>query len=122
MTNNLPTTMSLASPDVTVYSIIRDFIGGTRTDEFSHVVLIPDALSSFGDENVSRAQLSTSLFLALYADLLERVPHALEYFNRRKSEEETIFLDHGAVRTVLCSRNGDLPECESSISRILVPL
>ncbi len=114
--------MILASPDVTVFSIIRDIIGGIRTDEFSHVVLIPDALSSFGDENVPRAHLSMSLFLALYADLLERVPHALEYFERRKDNDETIFLDHGAVRTVLCTRNGDLPAGEAALSRILVPL
>lgn len=114
--------MSLASTDITVLSIIRDIIGGQKTDEFSHVVLIPEAISSFGDEQVSRAQLSMSLFLVLYADLLERVPHALEYFNRRKSEEETIFLDHGAVRTVLCSRNGTLPEGEAALNRILIPL
>ena len=117
-----PKTMSLASPDVTVFSIIRDIIGGTRTDEFSHVVLIPDVLTSFGDENVSRAHLSMSLFLALYADLLDRVPHALEYFNRRKEEEQTIVLDHGAVRTVLSTRNGNLPAGEAGLTRILVPL
>lgn len=114
--------MNLASPDVTVFSIIRDIIGGSRTDEFSHVVLIPDPLSSFGDESVLRAHLAMSLFLTLYADLLERVPHALEYFERRKQEEETIFLDHGAVRTVLCTRNGDLPAGEASLTRILIPL
>ncbi len=114
--------MSLASPDVTIYSVIREIIGGERVDEFSHVVLIPEVLSSFGDEQVSRAHIAMSLFLTLYADLLERVPHALEYFNRRKSNEELIFLDHGAVRTVLTARNGDLPPGEQSLTRILVPL
>lgn len=114
--------MILASTDVTVFSIIRDIIGGQRTDEFSHVVLVPDVLSSFGDESVPRAHLAMSLFLVLYADLLERVPHALDYFERRKAEEETIFLDHGAVRTVLCTRNGDLPAGEASLTRILIPL
>lgn len=121
-TSNSSAEMSLTSPDVTIYSIVREIIGGIRTDEFSHVILVPEAISSFGDENISRAQLSMSLFLVLYADLLERVPHALEYFNRLKSEEETIFLDHGAVRTVLCSRNGELPEGETALNRILIPL
>lgn len=114
--------MLLASPDVTVYSIIRDFVGGTQIDDFSRVVLIPETLSSFGDENVSRAHLAMSLFLALYADLLDRVPHAREYFDRKASLGETIFLDHGAVRTVLSTRNGDLPPGEASLTRILVPL
>lgn len=44
----------------------------------------------------------------------ERVPHALEYFNRRHLEEQTILLDHGAVRSVLSGRNGKLPAGEAS--------
>ncbi|MFN8016024.1 MAG: DUF1338 family protein [Acidimicrobiia bacterium] len=119
---NQKNNMILASPDVTIYSVLRDLVGGARIDDFSHVILVPEQISSFGDENVSRAQISMSLFLALYADLLDRVPHALEYFQRRKNEEQTIFLDHGAVRTVLTLRNGSLPPGETSITRILIPL
>ncbi|HQZ14289.1 MAG TPA: DUF1338 family protein [Acidimicrobiia bacterium] len=114
--------MALASTDITIYSTIREIIGASRTDQFSQVVLIPEAISSFGDQDVSRAQLSMSLFLVLYADLLERVPHALQYFNRRHLEEQTILLDHGAVRSVLSGRNGKLPAGEASLSRILIPL
>ncbi len=114
--------MILASSDITIYSIIREAIGDNRTNQFSQVVLIPESISSFGDDDVSRAQLSMSLFLILYADLLERVPHALKYFERRQSEEKTILLDHGAVRTVLSGRNGELVPGEASLSRILIPL
>lgn len=114
--------MILASPDVTIYSIIRDIISGSQTDDFSQVVLIPESLSSFGDAQVSRAQLSMSLFLVLYADLLDRVEHAKKYFESVKEKEQTILLDHGAVRTVLTDRNGSLPTGESSLTRILIPL
>lgn len=117
-----PQEMSLASSDITVFATMRDIVGGDRVDAFCHTLLIPDVISSFGDENVNRAQLSMSLFLVLYADLLERVPHAQEYFNRRREEEQTIFLDHGAVRTVLSTRNGSLPPGEQSLTRILIPL
>jgi hypothetical protein len=114
--------MTLASVDVTVYDVIREIIGGDQVDAFSQTVLIPSELASFGDENVSRAQLSMSLFLVLYADLLDRVPHARTYFDRRRNDGETIFLDHGAVRTVLTERNGSLPAGQESLTRILVPL
>ena len=88
-------------------------------EEFSHVILIPNVVSSFGDENVPRAHLSFSLFLTLYADLLQRVPHARIYFDRHLTEERTIMFDHGAVRTVLYDRNGNLPSGEESLVRIL---
>jgi hypothetical protein len=119
---NINSNMILASTDITIFAIIREIIGGQRSDQFSQVVLVPESISSFGDEDVSRAQLAMSLFLVLYADLLDRVPHALKYFERRREEEKTILLDHGAVRTVLSGRNGDLPAGEASLSRILIPL
>ncbi len=114
--------MSLFSTDITVFNIIREIIGGKRVDEFSQTILIPEPLGTFGDENVSRAHIAFSLFLVLYADLLERVPHAQKYFEQKHSEGETIFLDHGAVRTVDHLRNGDLPVGEESLTRILIPL
>lgn len=113
---------NLCSTDVTVYNIIREIMGQGNIDDFSKVLLIPDPLSSFGDQEVSRAQLSMSLFLVLYADLLERVPHAKKYFERHKLEERTILFDHGAVRTVLHDRNGALPAGEESLVRILKAL
>lgn len=114
--------MKLASTDITIFNIIREVIGGAQLDDFSHVILIPEPLATFGDEHVSRAHLAMSLFLALYADLLDRVPHAREYFDKRRNNEETIFLDHGAVRTVDTPRNGDLPIGQEALTRILIPL
>lgn len=112
----------LCSTDITVYNVIREIVGQNSIDDFSKVILIPDPLSSFGDEDVPRAHLSMSLFLVLYAALLERVPHAKEYFQRRKAEERTILFDHGAVRTVLYDRSGSLPAGEESLTRILIAL
>jgi len=114
--------LSLYPPDVTVWNLIRDLIGGSRLDQFSHTILLPEPLGTFGDEEVSRAHIAMSLFLTLYADLLERVPHALEYFERKHANDETIFMDHGAVRTVATDRTGTLPSGQESLVRILIPL
>jgi hypothetical protein len=114
--------LSLSNTDITVFNIIRDIIGGAQLDSFSQTILIPDPLATFGDENVPRAHLAMSLFLVLYADLLDRVPHAREYFERKHENEETIFLDHGAVRTVDTIRTGDLPAGQEALTRILIPL
>lgn len=113
---------NLCSTDITVFNVIREIVGQNTIDDFSKVILIPDDLSSFGDEQVPRAHLAMSLFIVLYADLLERVPHAKNYFERRLVEERTILFDHGAVRTVLHERNGALPIGEESLTRILEPL
>ena len=111
--------LSLGSSDITIYNIIREIVGRDRIDDFSKVILIPETLQSFGDERVTRAHLSMSLFIALYSDLLDRVPNAKLYFNRQLDEENTITFDHGAVRTVLYDRNGQLPPGEESLVRIL---
>lgn len=120
--SNTSVPVSLYSPDITIYNLVRDIIGGIRLDQFSHTILIPEPLGTFGEQNVPRAHIAMGLFLTLYADLLERVPHALDYFERKHENEETIFLDHGAVRTVDTPRNGDLPSGQESLTRILIPL
>lgn len=118
----MPEGLSLGSTDITIYNIIRENVGQKNIDEFSRVIMIPEGLSSFGDEEVSRAHLSMSLFIALFADLLERVPSAKKYFDRLLNEERTMTFDHGAVRTVLYDRIGDLPKGEESLVRILKAL
>lgn len=83
----------------------------------------PALLAERGD-NVSRGLFATALNVALFDDLLRRVPSGAAYVAQRVAQGETVTFDHGALRTIRFpdGPTGALPGGEDAFTRILVPL
>ena len=71
---------------------------------------------------VHRAVLAQALGVVLFDDLLARVPSAAASVTDRWKGGGTVFLDHGAVRTVEGVGCGELPEGQQGLARVLGPL
>jgi hypothetical protein len=84
-------------------------------------VLAIDPAICAGGPDVSRAELAIALNVALFADLLERVPTAAAYVTEVAARGERIVFDHGALRTI-DGETGALPRGLAAFARILQPL
>ncbi|WP_372810509.1 2-oxoadipate dioxygenase/decarboxylase family protein [Litorivivens sp.] len=73
------------------------------------------------DAACQRGEIAHSLNLLLLADLLERVPLAAMYVAERCAAGERLFLDHGAVRSIVGAAVG-LPAGRRHFARLLEPL
>jgi len=83
---------------------------------FAQLHVAPALLQPVG-ETVSRAELAQALNMALFRDLLTRVPEGAAYV----AETTQVVFDHGALRTVAWP-SGALPAGEAAITRVLRPL
>jgi hypothetical protein len=101
--------------------LLEDCLGAGAVEELAAAVVIPGGLKVSPGETVSRAELAFALNLMLFRDLLERAPSARAYVLGVREGGGKVFLDHGALRTVLAPC-GALPPGEASITRILEPL
>ncbi|MES2158737.1 MAG: DUF1338 family protein [Pseudomonadota bacterium] len=83
----------------------------------------PALLAERGD-TVSRGVFAMALNVALFHDLLARVPSGAAYVNDRLDRGERVTFDHGALRTIRFpdGPTGALPGGEDAFTRILVPL
>ncbi len=73
-------------------------------------------------ERVPRAVIAQALNMALFEDLLKRVPAAGDRVAEVVSEGGRIFFDHGALRTVVTPFPTALPSGHQAFARILGPL
>ncbi len=71
---------------------------------------------------LTRAELAHLLNLLLFADLLQRVPQARLYAEDEACRGRPLFLDHGAVRSVVEVEQGALPPGRAAFARLLEPL
>lgn len=107
--------------DSTLYLLLDSVIGKVRTERLlSTLQVLPELLMP--GQSVSRAVVAEALNLLLFEDLVRRVPAAATYVERCLQNGETIFHDHGAVRTVALDGMGALPSGQEAIVRILRPL
>ena len=81
----------------------------------------PDVLVPAGGP-VARAVVAQALGVVLFDDLLGRVPSGAAHVADRWGRGGTVFLDHGAVRTVEGVDCGGLPQGQESLVRVLAPL
>ncbi len=102
-------------------SLLSTLIGPTRTTRLLTILTIHPSLLVQADL-ASRALIAQALNMLLFEDLVARVPAAAGYVSRCLAAGDTIFHDHGAVRTVDLDGIGALPRGEAAITRILVPL
>ncbi len=71
---------------------------------------------------VSRGVLAQALNMLLFADLIDRVPEAADYFAESLAAGRPLLLDHGALRTIGGVQTGQLPAGIEAIARVLKPL
>jgi hypothetical protein len=95
-----------------------DLVGHSR---LWSVLRFPSPPSVSDSELVGRAELAFGLGLALFADLLRRVPEADRYLQRVAEAQGEIVFDHGALRTVAWPC-GELPPGEAAFTRFLTAL
>jgi hypothetical protein len=81
---------------------------------------VPCALDGAGDV-ASRRQVAMALNIALFADLLIRVPTAAAYVAGVVDRGEKVHFDHGALRTI-DGPTGALPPGTAAFARLLEPL
>ncbi|WP_181885576.1 DUF1338 domain-containing protein [Trinickia dinghuensis] len=83
---------------------------------------VPPSIERFEAGIVTRAELAQALNMALFSDLLERVPTGRAYTDDVVREGARVQFDHGALRTVRWPHCGALPPGEAAFTRILKPL
>ena len=69
-----------------------------------------------------RALISLALNVALFGNLLERVPTGRAYVDDCRASGRQVVFDHGALRTVAWEGMGSLPAGQEAITRVLLPL
>lgn len=102
--------------------LVGSRLGADRAEELiGGLVLHPKVLVATGD-TVPRVVVAQALGVVLLDGLLHRVPSAAEYVTERLASGGTVFLDHGAVRTVTGVDCGALPAGQNALARVLAPL
>ncbi len=96
-------------------------VAGARVGDVLDAVESADELTGEFDP-VPRRLIAHALNIALFADLLDRVPSAAEYLTEQRAAGRRIMLDHGAIRTVAWPNVGSLPAGIEQVTRLLEPL
>jgi 2-oxoadipate dioxygenase/decarboxylase-like protein len=86
------------------------------------VLHLPRVLAGSEEGVASRSLIALALNVALFGDLLERVPTGCAYVNDCLAQGREVVFDHGALRTVALAGMGSLPAGEAAITRVLLPL
>jgi len=73
-------------------------------------------------DRVPRVVIAHALNVALFMDLLQRVPSGRSYVDTQTATGRQIVLDHGAVRTVAWPAASAVPPGVEQVSRVLKPL
>ncbi len=94
---------------------------GTAVSFHTLSLLAIDPRIATGGEFASRAEVALALNVALFADLLDRVPTAAGYAGEVAARGKRITFDHGALRTI-DGDTGALPRGTRAFARILAPL
>lgn len=113
--------------DAAWLTLLAATLGAERRDHALDRLQIPESLSPVLREpadRVSRLALALALNVALFADLLARVPSGAAYVDAQHRRGRRIRFDHGALRTVRLPMGptGGLPAGEGAITRVLAPL
>lgn len=96
--------------------------GASAAEQLVKLMNIPPSMARSEAGIVTRAELAQALNMALFADLLERVPTGRAYTEDVVREGARVQFDHGALRTVRWAHCGALPPGEAAFTRILKPL
>jgi hypothetical protein len=103
--------------------LLSQLCGVSAAQQLLHTLQVPASLmqpTSHG--HVQRAHIAQAMNMALFADLLQRVPSGAAYVHEKTQAGHTVCFDHGALRTVAWPHNGTLPSGRAAITRVLEPL
>ncbi len=107
--------------DSGIQRLLKSLLGGEASVRLFSQLHVEPQLVRPVSESVSRAELAQALNMALFADLLLRVPEGRAYVNDVVRDGARIVFDHGALRTVAWP-SGALPVGEAALTRVLRPL
>lgn len=102
--------------------LLTEAVGSDRCRHLFSMIQVDPALTAPVDGLVPRAVVAQAMNMALFEDLLARVPDGASYVADRLAEAAPIVFDHGALRTVLGPKTGALPAGQAAFTRILEPL
>lgn len=105
----------------TVYILLAQALGEGTARRLLAQVELPGPLPVAGPGQASRAELAVALTVALFGDVLDRVPLAAAYVADLQGAGRKLRLDHGALRTV-AAPCGALPGGDGAFRRLLEPL
>lgn len=111
-----PFPLSIPCPGA-IRTLLVQTCGPAQADELLETVAIAEPILAC--RAATGPVVAQSLALALFADLLERVPEAKAYVAEQRPRR--IVFDHGALRTVAASC-GNLPGGRAAFARLLEPL
>ena len=99
-------------------------LGATAGRRTMAMLAIDPLLLAERGETVSRAAFAMALNVALFHDLLGRVPSGAAYVADTVARGGTILFDHGALRSIRFAEGatGALPGGEDAFTRIFLPL
>jgi hypothetical protein len=97
---------------------------GERAMDAAATLDLDELLQGRDDGSVDATCLAATLNVALFSNLLDRVPSGAAYVAERRSADSRIRFDHGALRTIRFpdGPTGALPPGEDAFVRILRPL
>lgn len=96
--------------------------GAGSAEQLVKLMNVPPSMARCEAGIATRAELAQALNMALFADLLDRVPTGRAYTEDVVREGARVQFDHGALRTVRWAHCGALPPGEAAFTRILKPL
>ncbi|NWB93487.1 DUF1338 domain-containing protein [Pseudomonas agarici] len=107
-----------------LFALVASVLGQPAAQWLEKHVEVPPALHDFshGDDALHRVWLAEALNLCLFHKLVEAVPDGRDYVEEQAEDGRKVVFDHGAIRTVDWSENGELPRGRLAFSRLLEPL
>jgi len=107
-----------------LFSLVASVLGQPAAQWLEIHVEVPAALHDFSSHQdaLHRVWLAEALNLCLLHKLVEAVPDGRRYVEEQVEDGRKVVFDHGAIRTVDWSANGELPRGRQAFSRLLEPL
>lgn len=105
------------------YRLLESILADRTDQALERLDLADELLGSTGD-TIDRLTLASALNIALFDDLLRRVPSGADYVEEVHDAGERVVFDHGALRTVRFPEGptGGLPGGLDAFTRLLEPL
>lgn len=105
-----------------VTQLVAAMLGTAKAAHLLTLIKSPSSIPTGGEGFPTRAEVAHALNVVLFNGILERVPSGRAYTDDVAKSGGKVNFDHGALRTVAWSHNGQLPCGESAFTRILKPL
>lgn len=110
--------------DGTIARLVTIALGPQGADEALSALAIDPTLEAETGSSVSRATFAMAMNVALFHDLLQRVPSGAAYVAQVRAHDRKVTFDHGALRTIRFAEGptGELPAGQDAFTRIFLPL